>query len=629
MTRSAENTSQGWFYVGRAALLVTVLTGLLMAVGGVFHESRLSTARVAANVVHVNFSYVLWPMLLLADWWSRQLSGFERRLSSLGLVLAVCGALVIVFVPWAGNGPPLSSPLPLVRHPLHGAALILFVTGIWLALLAWLVNHRRRTAGQVDVLLWYPALLFVLAFVASGWTWFAAGNAEWEVRLSNALWVALAELSFLQASLLLRGWFWLLDRDGQCDLLSSRWRHTLLLVTVLPAVLVLPLLALVDTEDPAFLSNFDLLVSWGAWPMVAMAGLLLAARWGRRWSSSAKPIARYTFVASLFLCLLGALAGVVAEESGMLYRAQLHWSGGSLVLVFVGLLGGTPLQGRMFPNARPVERVSHLEPWVWFMGMLVVGGGASLLGVLFGVGAPQEVGGHGSLAPLGRWLLALGGLLTLLGALLTARRLTGARRARSLGGCLDGMRDRLMGMDLRVRAMLATALAIGMIGGIIALLPPQIGMSTPERVTGLPSENHEHVVGQMRGEVKERFDQGVVMLHAKRYDEAATAFHRVLALAPEMPEAHVNMGFAMLGKGDYKLALDFFEGATELRVNQLNAYYGMALAYEGLGNIEAAAGAMKSYQHLTAPDDPFLPKVNAKLQQYEQQRGARPPAAGA
>jgi len=628
MMDNADSKSPHWLLFARTALAVAILMGVLLGLAG-GDDAGGHRLRVASRIVHSNFAYLFWPMALLAGLWSQHLSGLGRRLSGLGLVLAAGGALVAVFVPWAGNGPPLASVLPLVRHPLHGAAIGLFLAGICLTLFALLASHWRRGERPMDALLWYPVLPFTLALVAAGWVWLAAGEVSEEVRLSNTLWVAVAELSFLQAPLLLRGWFWLLERDGRRDLPSTRWRHALLLTAVLPAVLVLPLLALVDPGDPDFLLNFDLLASWGGWPAVAASGLVLGVCLVRSWSSGSSPAARYTFVASVLLFVLGALAGVVGDETGTLYQAQLHWTGGALAMVYIVLLGGTETRGVSAPGSQSLQDAPRLEPLLWCVGLLAVGGGIGLLGLLVVAGALADAGGRASLVPLGRWFLLSGALLVLLGGALSARRLAHANR---LGGSSDGwsvgVRDRLTRMDLRVRAVLATALAIGMIGGIIALLPPQIGLKTPEGGTGLPGDNHDHVVSQLRGEVKERFDQGVVMLHARRYDEAATAFHRVLALAPEMPEAHVNMGFAMLGKEDYKLALDFFEGATELRVNQLNAYYGMALAYEGLGNIEAAAGAMKSYQHLTAPDDPFLPKVYAKLQQYEQQRGARSPRGG-
>lgn len=117
--------------------------------------------------------------------------------------------------------------------------------------------------------------------------------------------------------------------------------------------------------------------------------------------------------------------------------------------------------------------------------------------------------------------------------------------------------------------------------------------------------------------MKSRFEQGVVMLHARQYDPAIASFHRVLELAPDMPEAHVNMGFALLGLSRFDAARDFFESATELRRNQINAYYGLALALEGLGDFPGAAGAMRSYLHRSQQDDPFRAKAQAALDRWQ------------
>jgi Flp pilus assembly protein TadD len=129
-------------------------------------------------------------------------------------------------------------------------------------------------------------------------------------------------------------------------------------------------------------------------------------------------------------------------------------------------------------------------------------------------------------------------------------------------------------------------------------------------------------------EVKQRFDQAVVMLHAKRYDEAATALHRVLALAPKMPEAHVNMGFALLGLGRAKAARDFFDTATELAPGQANAYYGLAMAYESLGDLRLALSAMRSYLHLAGDEsDAHLRRARAALWEWESRLTPPEPAA--
>jgi tetratricopeptide (TPR) repeat protein len=120
-------------------------------------------------------------------------------------------------------------------------------------------------------------------------------------------------------------------------------------------------------------------------------------------------------------------------------------------------------------------------------------------------------------------------------------------------------------------------------------------------------------------EIDARFRQAVTMLHAKQYDHAVTALHRLLELAPEMPEAHVNMGYAMIGLKRYSLARDFFEGAINLRTAQANAYYGLAEALEGLNELEQAIGAMRGYIHLSRSDDPYIRKARAALWEWEKE----------
>jgi tetratricopeptide (TPR) repeat protein len=123
-------------------------------------------------------------------------------------------------------------------------------------------------------------------------------------------------------------------------------------------------------------------------------------------------------------------------------------------------------------------------------------------------------------------------------------------------------------------------------------------------------------------EIKRRFEHSVTLLQARDFDAAVAQLHRVLELAPQMPEAHANMGFAMIGIQRYAAARDFFNAATELNVNQLNAYFGLALALEGLNDLPGAMGAMQTYMHLSRADDPFRAKAENALQKWR--ASARP-----
>ncbi|NOX75554.1 MAG: tetratricopeptide repeat protein [Gammaproteobacteria bacterium] len=158
------------------------------------------------------------------------------------------------------------------------------------------------------------------------------------------------------------------------------------------------------------------------------------------------------------------------------------------------------------------------------------------------------------------------------------------------------------------------------------------GYTRPAAAQGemLPSGREgEHASSDANGEpqtklekqVAERFQQAVALMHAKRYDYAITALDAVLTLAPNLPEAYVNMGYAFLGLEEFGPARGAFEKALSMKLDQVNAYYGLAVAFEAKGDYEAALGAMRSYIHLSKPDDPFLAKARSALWEWEAQLG--------
>ena len=159
--------------------------------------------------------------------------------------------------------------------------------------------------------------------------------------------------------------------------------------------------------------------------------------------------------------------------------------------------------------------------------------------------------------------------------------------------------------DRRRAGVLVTLLAV-LLGGFIFTAPD----TAPEARGAAPVD-----------EARRRFDQAVLMLHAKQYEHAAVALHRVLALSPQLPEAHVNMGYALLGLQRVSQARSFFDAATALKPDQANAYYGLALAYEAEGDLALATGAMRSYLHLAREERPeHLRRARAALWEWEQAR---------
>ena len=131
-----------------------------------------------------------------------------------------------------------------------------------------------------------------------------------------------------------------------------------------------------------------------------------------------------------------------------------------------------------------------------------------------------------------------------------------------------------------------------------------------------------HAQERINTEITQQFQKSVTLLQEKKFDEAITVLHRVLQFAPTMPEASANMGYALLGLKRYVAARDFFVASIQLNKNQINAYYGLAMAHDGLQDLPAAINAMRIYQHLVPADDVYRKRADAILKEWEAQPSA-------
>jgi tetratricopeptide (TPR) repeat protein len=170
----------------------------------------------------------------------------------------------------------------------------------------------------------------------------------------------------------------------------------------------------------------------------------------------------------------------------------------------------------------------------------------------------------------------------------------------------------------RTRAWVVAGGSLTLAVMLFALVPREVSFDSLRDKTFLGSAGtRKHVEGKRAEEIRVRFEQGVAMMQMRQYDFAVQAFHRVLELNPQLPEAHVNMGFALYEKGDFAGAQRFFESATALNKNQVNAYYGLAIAAFAQKNNAVAVGAMRAWLHLVPPDDPFRARGEAKFDEMQ------------
>ena len=172
------------------------------------------------------------------------------------------------------------------------------------------------------------------------------------------------------------------------------------------------------------------------------------------------------------------------------------------------------------------------------------------------------------------------------------------------------------------RHVLPTVMATILIGTLLLgfFLAPSIDHSKPP---GRGQPKSATVLDDGDG-FKYIFLRAAHMLAAGRHEEAITEFERARELRPRQPEIYVNLGFAKLAAGEFRAAEQYFRTALDLRPGQVNAYFGWAESLEALGDIEAALGAMRTFIHLAAEDDPFLRRAHSAVWEWSDIVAQRP-----
>lgn len=151
------------------------------------------------------------------------------------------------------------------------------------------------------------------------------------------------------------------------------------------------------------------------------------------------------------------------------------------------------------------------------------------------------------------------------------------------------------------------------------------GVSLPKD----PSSKKIELSAKDLAEVRRRFEQAVVLIHGKQYEYAIKALRHILTITTELPQVYVNLGFSYIGLYDYNSAESAFERALELRADQANAYYGMAIVLEEKKQLEPALGAMRTFIHLANPEDKHVVKARAAIWEWEALLGRIPGAVEA
>lgn len=598
-----------WFALALAALGLSALFAVILVVARTPFLGQGAGLFRTALVLHVDLAVLVWFLAMAAAIW--MLAGqVKSRIAWVAFALSALGAAAMVAAGFSQQASPvLANYVPFLDHPLFSLGLGGFALGIGMAAAAGLAAWRRPAlapfdlaAGLAAIALAVGAVVLAVGFMSSPVT--QGGLA---VGVDDRLWGIGHVLQFVHVLLMMGAWAAL----GEAALATTprlrRLLPWLIGAAALPAVGGAVLAMLHGAGTVEYRNGFTELMRWGLWPaaIVFAAGLALGL-WrvgrSRRLDGDETGLAL-----SLFLFAAGCLLGANIQGESLAVPAHYHGTVGAVTLAYMIWLRRIGADLGVAAPARTLKL-----PAVYGFGIVFLVAGLAVAGEL---GVPRKAP-HADLgvdsaayyATMGA--AGLGGFLALAAAAGYAV-FVGAALLQALRPKAPGARR-----DLRMPAIvLALTLVVG--GGLLLDRLP----ASPER-----QAKEAHVREMKRKEIDERFQQGVVMLHARQYEHALTAFHRVMQLAPQMPEAHINAGFALLGMQRYKEAHDFFEGATALRVRQANAYYGLAVALEGMGELPGAVGAMQTYLHLTAADDPYRRKAEAALWEWREALSGNKPA---
>ncbi len=607
----------GWLLLALSALALSTLCALLLITArtpwlGALAASGELFGR--ALVLHVSLAVVVWFLACAAAFWTLAAGTAASvwRWTVLALAGVGLGAMVLPLFFGAAQ-PVLANYVPVLDHPVFLAGLTLFIAGVALSGAASVPGLLRRlNEGPVWRL---GALLSMLAAAVALGAWVAsmamAGLPTSQARFELLAWGPGHVLQFVHVILLMSVWTVLGEQVLGQAIAPRRWLAGLLFLAAVP-VLAAPVIYLnypIDSYD--FRRAFTLLMSLGVWPaavLLALRLLLLLKRAERAvWTAPQAP----ALLLSILLFLLGCVLGALIQSDSTMVPAHYHGTVGAVTLAYMALgyrllpaFGAPLLAGALL----------RWQPLLYGCGLVMLALALAWSGAL---GVPRKTLHVDVIVQYPAYFAAmslagLGGLLAIVGAalfvlnvlrsLFAGRRSTAPRRGRR---------------DVRWPAIALTLGLTAAFGLLLAYGSADHGAAVTAKRPDPRQDATAHAVQMRKEEIDRRFAQGVALLNAKQFDAAASELARVIELAPQMPEAHVNMGFAMLGVQRYRVAHDFFSAAIDLNLHQLNAYYGLAVALEGLRDLPGALGAMRSYVHRSKADDAYLTKANAALWEWE------------
>jgi tetratricopeptide (TPR) repeat protein len=107
-------------------------------------------------------------------------------------------------------------------------------------------------------------------------------------------------------------------------------------------------------------------------------------------------------------------------------------------------------------------------------------------------------------------------------------------------------------------------------------------------------------------------NRGIILMRMEQYTKAVKDYERALDINPDLAEAKINMGAALIGLRRYASAIAYLEqGLASETFSAHVAYYNLGIAHERLGDYKGARGYYLSATDIVPEWPPALRKLES------------------
>ena len=426
-SEASRRSAAAWLMLGLASLVGAGLFSLLLVLArtpGVQQAIPFVDFFHVALVVHVDLSVLVWLLSMAAMLWSLSAGADLPRWDRVSFWTAALGTAVIVVAPFTGAGDALmNNYVPILRHPVFYAGLILFTAGIGSHLLRSALTRRRLggTLEGADAL--HAGITFsavsagvaIAAFIASYLG--MADGVGGEVYYEFLFWGGGHVLQFTHTIAMMVAWVVLCHASGCRFVLTPRLTWVFFAILALPVITVPFLYLAHDVVTPGHRLAFTELMMYGGLSCLPLGAAVVASLWQAPAATGETRHLRAALETSIALFAVGGALGFMITGLDIVIPAHYHGSTVGVTIAFMGLCY------HLLPKLGFGPVPPRLASW-----QLYLYGGGQLLHIIglawsggYGVqrktaGLAQGVDRLGEVAGMG--LMGLGGLISVIGGLL-------------------------------------------------------------------------------------------------------------------------------------------------------------------------------------------------------------------